>query len=106
MVHVVLDHAENGGPALGWLAAPPGHHFQSTIGQELEDLPAFRRFDESAAFGEGWALYAETLGYELGLYDDPWQRYGHLNDEATRANRLVVDTGLHALGWTSERAID
>lgn len=86
--------------------ASPGHHFQSTISQEVDELPAFRRFDESAAFGEGWALYAETLGYELGLYDDPWQRYGHLNDEAIRANRLVVDTGLHALGWTRERAID
>lgn len=85
--------------------ASPGHHFQSTISQEISDLPSFRRFDESTAYGEGWALYAESLGYEMGLYKDPWQNYGHLNDEAIRANRLVIDTGLHALGWTRERSI-
>jgi uncharacterized protein (DUF885 family) len=68
-------------------------------------MPSFRRFDESTAYGEGWALYAESLGYEMGLYEDPWQNYGHLNDEAIRANRLVIDTGLHALGWTREQSI-
>lgn len=85
--------------------ASPGHHFQSTVSQEVSGMPAFRRFDESTAYGEGWALYAESLGYEMGLYEDPWQNYGHLNDEAIRANRLVIDTGLHALGWTRERSI-
>ncbi len=85
--------------------ASPGHHFQSTVSQEVRDMPAFRRFDESTAYGEGWALYAESLGYEMGLYEDPWQNYGHLNDEAIRANRLVIDTGLHALGWTREQSI-
>jgi uncharacterized protein (DUF885 family) len=85
--------------------ASPGHHFQSTVSQEVRGLPSFRRFDESTAFGEGWALYAESLGYEMGLYDDPWQEYGHLNDEAIRANRLVIDTGLHALNWTREQSI-
>ncbi len=87
--------------------AMPGHHMQIARAAELRGLPNFRRSGFGyTAFSEGWALYAETLGFELGLYTDPYSRYGHLQWQAFRAARLVADTGVHALGWTRQQAID
>jgi uncharacterized protein (DUF885 family) len=83
----------------------PGHHLQTSVAQERKDLPSFRRFDSTNAYGEGWGLYAETLGRDMGLYEDPWSYYGHLNYAMLRANRLVVDTGIHAQGWSVARAV-
>lgn len=83
----------------------PGHHFHLALSRQLR-MPAFRQLGENNAFTEGWALYAETLGHEMGLYEnDPNAYLGHLTDELLRASRLVVDTGLHAKGWTSEQSI-
>ena len=86
--------------------AAPGHHFQIALQQEVESLPDFRKFGGYTVFAEGWALYAESLGKELGLFTDPYMWYGRLNDEQLRAMRLVLDTGFHAKGWTRQQGID
>ncbi|KPH56676.1 DUF885 domain-containing protein [Pseudoalteromonas porphyrae] len=86
--------------------AAPGHHFQIALQQEVESLPLFRKFGGYTVFAEGWALYAESLGKELGLFTDPYMWYGRLADEQLRAMRLVLDTGFHAKGWTRQQGID
>ena len=93
-------------PALTLHEGAPGHHTQGALAQEQEGRPPFRRYDYISAYGEGWGLYAEKLGLEMDIYETPYEHFGRLTYEMWRACRLVIDTGIHALGWSREQALD
>ncbi len=93
-------------PALTLHEGAPGHHIQGALAQELGNQPPFRRFDYISAYGEGWGLYSEKLGVEMDIYETPYEHFGRLSYEMWRACRLVIDTGVHSMGWTREQAQD
>lgn len=93
-------------PSLTLHEGVPGHHHQNALVAEQPDVPSFRRFVSAHAFGEGWGLYTEKLGIEMGIYEDDYQQFGRLTYEMWRAGRLVVDTGMHYMGWTRQQAVD
>lgn len=105
-VHDLDRHRTWEAEALFLHEAVPGHHLQLSMQRDLHDLPAFRRQGGETAFTEGWGLYAESLGGQVGLYGDPYSRFGHLHSELLRTLRLVVDTGVHSQGWSRGQAID
>jgi uncharacterized protein (DUF885 family) len=92
--------------AMAYHEGIPGHHLQLAIAGELEGVPEFRKHGQIAAYAEGWGLYTERLADEMGLYAGPLERIGMLSADSMRAGRLVVDTGIHAMGWTRQQAID
>jgi uncharacterized protein (DUF885 family) len=92
--------------ALAYHEGVPGHHLQLAVQTELQDVPDFRRFGSVTAYSEGWGLYAEALGKDMGFYQDPYSDFGRLGMELWRAARLVVDTGIHHKRWTRQQAID